>query len=107
MILFEKNCDHSRVSAMCRCQPIFLLLTIKLNLLTGLAVRKGMQKNSPNLVNSLLPVLDEIRHPVRWDFSAGQQQRLARRGRGRTDRGEPVAHLSKLLERSNQNFIAY
>jgi len=58
-------------------RQIFPLLTVRENLEIGLTTGRTKQKNIPDLVYELFPVLDEMLTRRGGDLSGGQQQQLA------------------------------
>ena len=58
-------------------RQIFPLLTVEENLRIGLRARRDGQKNIPDLIYELFPVLKEMLHRRGGDLSGGQQQQLA------------------------------
>jgi len=58
-------------------RQIFPLLTVEENLRTGLAARGDGQKNIPERIYELFPVLREMKNRRGGDLSGGQQQQLA------------------------------
>lgn len=58
-------------------RDIFPLMTVEENLRTGLAARRDKQKNIPDKVFELFPVLFDMLHRRGGDLSGGQQQQLA------------------------------
>lgn len=58
-------------------REIFPLLSVKENLETGLASRKGRHSSIPEEIYDLFPVLKDMLHRRGGDLSGGQQQQLA------------------------------
>jgi urea transport system ATP-binding protein len=58
-------------------REIFPLLTVEENLMTGFAPLKRDQRDIPDDVFSLFPVLNDMLHRRGGDLSGGQQQQLA------------------------------
>jgi len=58
-------------------REIFPLLTVEENLKTGFAPLKRSERNIPDDVFSLFPVLEDMLHRRGGDLSGGQQQQLA------------------------------
>ena len=58
-------------------RQIFPMLTVEENLKIGLPVRKDKQKQVPDYIFDLFPVLKQMLHRRGGDLSGGQQQQLA------------------------------
>lgn len=58
-------------------RQIFPMLTVEENLKIGLPVRKDKQKQVPDFIFDLFPVLKQMMHRRGGDLSGGQQQQLA------------------------------
>ena len=58
-------------------RDIFPLLTVEENLRIGLPIRKDRQKNIPEKIYELFPVLKDMKNRLGGDLSGGQQQQLA------------------------------
>ena len=78
---FRKSPPYSRARAGVGYVPqgreIFPLITVKENLETGFAVLKGRERNIPETVFELFPVLKDMLARRGGDLSGGQQQQLA------------------------------
>ncbi len=58
-------------------RDIFPLLTVEENLRTGLPCRKPGDRQIPDKIYELFPVLKDMKHRLGGDLSGGQQQQLA------------------------------